>query len=237
MFDRNPLLPLTADKYRAREYVTRVLGAARAAEVLVPLFHVTDDPDTIPFDDLPGPCIVKPNHGSGWTVIVDQNGPARKDVVEACRRWLETPYGIPQLEWAYRDIERRILVEHLLQDERGGVPTDYKFFMFDGECAFVQVDEGRFGRHTRGLFSPAWKRFRASHKYPPCGNLERPPHLEEMLAVAGKLGAGFDFVRVDLYSTLKGIFFGELTHYPATGVGRFTPRSFDFWLGERWRIG
>ena len=33
------------------------------------------------------------------------------------------------------------------------------------------------------------------------------------------------------------MFFGELTHYPAAGFGRFDPPSFDLELGSHWDVG
>ena len=46
---------------------------------------------------------------------------------------------------------RRVIVEELLAGAGGGVPDDYKFFVFHGRCAFVQVDTGRFGASHAGL--------------------------------------------------------------------------------------
>jgi hypothetical protein len=39
-------------------------------------------------------------------------------------------------------------VEELLAGADGGVPDDYKFFVFHGTCCYVQVDRGRFGNRT-----------------------------------------------------------------------------------------
>jgi TupA-like ATPgrasp len=52
-----------------------------------------------------------------------------------------------------------------------------------------------------------------------------------MLAIAAELGAGFDFIRVDLYDIDGEVFFGEVTPYPDSGLGRFLPASFDTELG------
>jgi hypothetical protein len=42
---------------------------------------------------------------------------------------------------------------------------------------------------------------------------------------------------VDLYSLHDDVFFGELTHYPAAGTGRFNPREFDLVMGSYWHVG
>jgi len=41
---------------------------------------------------------------------------------------------------------------------------------------------------------------------------------------------------VDLYNVDGGIFFGEFTLYPASGLYRFEPATFDLALGEKWRL-
>ncbi|MCJ7657281.1 MAG: glycosyl transferase, partial [Candidatus Atribacteria bacterium] len=51
--DRNPLLPITADKYKVRSYIKEVLGEEKAKEILIPLLYVTDQSETIPFERLP----------------------------------------------------------------------------------------------------------------------------------------------------------------------------------------
>ena len=34
------------------------------------MYWVTKDPANIPFDELPQKFVVRPNHGSGWIVLV-----------------------------------------------------------------------------------------------------------------------------------------------------------------------
>ena len=53
-----------------------------------------------------------------------------------------------------------------------------------------------------------------------------------MIRVAEKLASDFNFVRVDLYNVNGKIVFGELTFYPGSGYGKFTPDSYDFEFGK-----
>ena len=57
-----------------------------------------------------------------------------------------------------------------------------------------------------------------------------------MLELAEKLSKPFDHVRVDLYDLNKKIYFGELTHYTASGTIKLDPSSYDFELGKHWKI-
>ena len=57
-----------------------------------------------------------------------------------------------------------------------------------------------------------------------------------MLRIAEQIGAGFDFLRVDLYLTPKGVAFGEVTPYPGSGLMKFDPKGFDQELGAAWTL-
>ena len=57
-----------------------------------------------------------------------------------------------------------------------------------------------------------------------------------MLEIAEALGAGVDFVRVDLYCLERRVVFGELTNYPLAGRAAFEPAEFDRWLGGWWTL-
>jgi len=57
-----------------------------------------------------------------------------------------------------------------------------------------------------------------------------------MINLAEKIGAPFDFVRVDLYSPPQGILFGEATFYPGSGLQPFIPEDWDNEFGEPWKI-
>ena len=58
-----------------------------------------------------------------------------------------------------------------------------------------------------------------------------------MLALASKLSADFDFVRVDLYNCHGEIHFGELTFTPVAGRFCFKPDDWDITLGRKWNFG
>lgn len=232
--DRNPLLPLTSDKYLVRSYLEETLGQKKAAALLVPLLHVTDKPETIPFDRLPQSYIVKANHGSGRNLIVENDNKSRAEILAHCRLWLSTPYGLRQNEWAYLKIRRLIVVEELLKDQEGNPPLDIKFFMFHGHCGYIRVSTD--GSRTFSCYDREWSFLplvKDEKKQGPV--LARPANLDAMLSLANEISQPFDFVRVDLYTSREKIYFGELTHYPRSGrVG--IPHWFDLELGSLWRL-
>ena len=238
--DRNPLLPIVADKYRVRDYLRSVLGVKEAEKFLIPLLYVTDNPETIPFDDLPEEYIIKANHSSGANIIVEKGNPVdRQQIIAQCKKWLNQPYGLFKHEWAYQSIDRKIVIEQLLRDEDGELPKDYKFHMIYGKCLMIQVNQGRFyDKQSRclTLFNENWSKYDVFWEYPPADAIQCPNSLNLMRLLAEKLSTPFDYVRVDLYSIGQQIYFGELTNYPTSGMALVRPVSFDFELGAKWQL-
>lgn len=237
LFDRNPLLPVTSDKFAVRQYVRDTLGAEEGDSVLIPLLHASADPGTIPFDRLPDEYIIKTNHDSGGHVIVRKGDVVdRKAIVRKFKGLLMRPYGALKQEWAYWPISRKVIVEELLRGEDGDLAQDYKFHVFHGTCRFIhttpKVNGERSGK--RSLFTPAWEQLAVGWKHAQGPYVPPPQGLVEMVRIAERLAAPFDYVRVDLYTVSGRIYFGELTHYHGSGRERFNPESFDFEAGEWW---
>lgn len=240
IYDRNPLLPILADKYRVRDYLKNTLGQDRADKILIPLLYVTDIPETIPFDELSGEYIIKANHGSGTNIIVSSDEkPDRRKIISACKEWLRHPYGFKKHEWAYRDIPRKIIVERLMRDETGNLPADYKFHMFHGKCEMVQINQGHFAdkdNRTLSLYDQDWKKFDVFWEFKSADHVIKPDNFDAMLELAKELSEPFDYVRIDLYSIRDQIYFGEFTFYPTSGQASVKPKEFDFSIGEKWTI-
>lgn len=237
IYDRNHLLPITADKYQVRTYLKEVLGEEKAKEILIPLLYVTDQPETIPFERLSSDFIVKVTHGSGLNIMVENGDFNQEEIIKNCRRWLKTPYGFEKLEWAYQPIKRKIVIETLLHDDDGNIPKDFKFHMFHGKCKLVHIVFNRINNLSRSYFDEKWNFLSVKRPdYPQGQKIEKPKNYEIMLALAEKLSKPFDYVRVDLYELNGKIYFGELTHYPDSGILKFEPSSFDFELGKYWKI-
>lgn len=53
-----------------------------------------------------------------------------------------------------------------------------------------------------------------------------------MKEICRKLAKNIPFVRIDLYVIDNDIYFGEITFYPASGIGKFTPMDWDAKLGK-----
>jgi hypothetical protein len=227
---RTDLMTLTADKFLVRDYVSRKVGSRYLNE----LYWVGADVAAIPFDVLPPAFVIKTNHASQTTVVVhDKEDIDRPQLQRQLATWLKYNYYLSGRQWAYKNIDRRIVVEKLLLDQRGEVPTDYKFFCFNGEAKFVQVDMERFADHRRDFYDLAWKRLPFRLIYNRAGaEISKPKNLRVMREVAESLAEGFPFVRVDLYDLGDEVVFGEITHYPESGYGKFVPSEYGALIGE-----
>lgn len=238
--DRNPLLTFTADKFTARIFVKQMLGPETAKQILIPLLFVGNDPEAIPFDQLPENFIVKANHGSKMHVIVKGDKQQQQEQIKyQARKWLRTAYGIFHYEWAYRNIKPCILIEELLQTRDGQLPLDYKLYCFHGKCKVIRISENRFAEEDHALYYDIdWNLMDVDNPgYPKSlQTFEKPANLKKLIQTAELLSRKFDAVRIDLYNVDGHIYFGEFTHYDASGMGRFDPQSFDFELGGFWEI-
>lgn len=226
------LFTKVADKWKVREYVREKVGD----DILNQIYHVTDNPSTIPFEDLPSKFVVKATHGTSWNIVVtDKSEEDFESIKKKCRKWLSHRFGEGTAEYWYPRIEPKIIVEKYIDVEDRKVPLDYKFFVFDGDAKFVHVDLDRMTQHKRRFYEVPWEPMEFTFKYPMARKIEAPPRLNEMIGIAEKLGDDFDFVRVDLYNPSEDvILFGEMTLAPEAGKGRFSPVDWDFKMGSYW---
>ena len=240
LFARKVTLPRSVsfapwvDKHLAKESVTKALhGNDVQCNVARTLHYATSADDAFFNGELPR-CVVKGTHGSGMTILIESPRHLTADEKAQMRRWLTVDYFWGSREPSYRHLKPGIIAEEFLPCD-GLVPEDYKFFCFKGKVAFIQHDTGRYIDHRRCLYSPSWERLPVSlqhHSYDEVA--EAPKDLTAMLAIASKLSEQQNFVRVDLYQTRAGVYFGEMTFFPGSGLEVFKPISFDMDVYQRW---
>lgn len=226
----NPNYTLCADKFRVRQYIADKIGE----KYLTPCIGIYDSVEEIDFEKLPFRFVIKPTHGFGEVLICkDKSQLDWKKESRKIRSWLkENQYDMTG-EWQYKDIKPKIICEELLEENI----NDYKFFCFSGQPMYIQVDYDRFINHKRQMFDVNWNRIDCSLCYPSDDQrLERPAQLEEMLEICKVLSEGFEFVRVDLYSSKGKVYFGELTFTPGNGMDKFMPYMWDEKFGALWQL-
>lgn len=231
LFDRRPVLTRLAGKLEVRDYALERTGDAG---LTVPLVGSARDAAEFATLRLPPAFIMKPNHLSGYSHI--HKGPQAPDIAAlgaTCAAWTARA---GRTEWPYAGVRRTVVIEPLMLDE-GRVPCDYKLYCYAGVPRFIQVSTGRFdpGGARYDLFLPDWtwldwRIYARNAEVRP----ERPALLEELVAVAARLSAGLDFVRVDLYAYGGRVLLGEMTTVPNRGTLWLDPPEVDAILGAPW---
>ena len=228
---RNGLMPIVGDKYEVRKYLKdRGFGY-----LLNQLIAVYDTIDAFSPSNLPEKFVLKATHASGWNFIVKD----KKKVKWWIRKkhmnyWLHNDIEWNGRDWHYGEMKPRIICEKYLEDESGGL-MDYKFFCFNGEPRFLQVNIDRgLSTSTQNYYDLEWRLlpFGKSHPHNPNKIIPKPRRLDKMIELAKDLSAPFPFVRVDLYQSGGCIYFGEFTFFPCSGMPDFIPSDYDRIVGE-----
>jgi hypothetical protein len=224
------------DKLTVREYVERKLGERH----VIPLLAVPETFTKEVFDALPNSFVMKANHGSSYVKVVrDKSTTSYKELQDLANYWLSLDFYKIARESHYRRIKPRVFFEHLLLDQSGKIPADYKLHCFGGRTGrptvYILVISDRFGSETRGdVYDVDWNHLDIAIGYYERSPLPapRPQNLDAILSAAAKLCEDFDYVRVDLYAPDNQVYFGELTFTPGAGVLPFTPDEIDYEWGR-----
>ena len=235
MNNRKPEYTIMVDKYAVKEYVANIIGK----QYIIPTLAGWGKKEEI--DCLPNQFVLKTTHGGGGCdVIVCKD--KRKFDKEAALVKLTTSLTSDLFkkfrEWPYKNVPKRIIAEKFMQvenAEEGSDLKDYKFFCFNGKVRFFKIDFDRFVEHHANYYSPDGKLlpFGEADLPPVPSHVENmPENLAEMIQLAEKLSVEQSFLRVDFYNINGLIYFGELTFYPASGMGTFTDENIDLQLGS-----
>ena len=235
--NRKPEYTRMVDKLAVKEYVAGIIGE----EYIIPTLGVWDKPEEIDWESLPDQFVLKTTHGGGGGGVVicrDKKTFDRWKAIEKLTESLNSDIYKSFREWPYKDVPKRVIAEKFMTPERNPASVgllDYKFFCFNGKVRFFKVDFGRFVEHhanyydTDGNLLPfGEKDFEPDSTYP----IELPDNLSEMISLAERLSENEPFLRVDFYNVKGNIYFGELTFYPASGMGKWTCEDADYVIGK-----
>lgn len=224
--DRNPLMPLCADKYEVRDYV-KEHGCGQYLNDL--LWHGAD-PSQIPFNELPERYVVKVTHGSTFNVLVDGKKPVKRDeVVAKCRKWLKAKFLPCYGEWFYGrsgGVEPSIVVERFIESDSDCGLDDYKVFVMNGKAVLTLVCTGRTANaHYEDCFDNDWNLIEGVDMGEERSGKEisKPACYDEMIAAAEKLAAPFNHARVDFYIAGGGSYLRRNHIYVGIGLRQIPP--------------
>ena len=229
---RNEEYTKLVDKYRVKQYITKLIGE----EYVIPTLGVWNNVDDIDFKSLPEKFVLKCNNDSGGIVICKN----KKDFDEAkAKSFLKERlknngywYG---REWPYKNVKPCIIAEKYMEDSISKDIKDYKFFCFNGSMELFDIDIDRFIEHRanyydrNGNFLPFGKTY-----CPPdyTKKIEMPKNLDKMIELAETISHNTVLSRIDFYEIDGQVYFGEITFYPGSGFSPFTDEKWDYKLGD-----
>ncbi len=235
LYDRKPEYTRMVDKVGAKEYVASLIGK----EYIIPTLGVWDRPEDIDLESLPNQFVLKCSHNSGGLFICKDKSKVSeeewKNVKKRLSKSLKTNFYLLFREWPYKNVERKILAEKYMVDESGYELKDYKFFCFNGRVEYCKVDFDRFSEHHANYYDPFWTLQSWGEKdFPPKydKSIPCPENFDKMMELANLLAKNIPFARIDFYNIKGRTYFGEITFYPATGMGKFTTKETDVQLGR-----
>lgn len=237
LYDRNPQYTKMVDKYRAKKYVSSLIGD----KYIISTLGVWDKFDDINFDALPQQFVLKCTHDSGGLIICRDK--SKLNIDEARRKinaCLKQRYFWIAREWPYKNVKPRIIAEKYMESESDQELTDYKWFCFNGEPQFLYISHGLANHETATIdfYDIQHNRmpFKRTDYKSSTTDAPKPRCHSEMIEVAKKLSKDIPFVRIDLYEINGKVYFSEITFSPCAGWLPFDPPEWDLTLGKYIRL-
>lgn len=240
LYDRRPEYTTMVDKYAVKDYVAGIIGK----DYIIPTLGVWDNPDDIEWDKLPDQFVLKTTHGGGGKsvfVCKDKSTFDKEGVVQELKKSLNVDIYRMLKEWPYKNVVKRVIAEKYIEPRPDikDLP-DYKWYCFNGEPKYCQVIQNRSEKETIDFFDTEWNHQVFVGLNPAAGPAAGPAavspacpaHLETQIRIAKELSKGMPFSRIDLYELEEGTYFGEITFYPASGLGEFSPQDYNYILGK-----
>ena len=240
LYDHNPFYVDLVDKYAVKEIVGKKIGENH----IIPTLGFWDRAEDIEWDKLPDRFVLKTTHGGGNNGVVicrDKNSFDKDMAIKKLSEGLRHNSYLYGREWPYKHVKRRIIAEQYI-DPTPNVKdlTDYKWYCFNGVPKYCQVIQNRSTKETIDFFDTDWNHQEFVGLNPVSGPMvemavvapSRPNRLDTHLRIARELSKDIPYARIDLYETGEKTYFGEITLYPMSGLGLFSPEQYNDILGQ-----
>lgn len=240
LYNRQPEYTMMVDKLKVKQYVADRIGD----EYVIPVLGVWDKPEDIDFDLLPNRFVLKTSHGGGGVGIFickDKNTIDCKKAIETMRESMKQDIYKTSVEWPYKNVPKRIFAEQYMEERPDvkDLPV-YKWYCFNGEPKYCQVIIDGHTKETIDFFDADWNHQEFVGLNPTADKSivfpERPINLETHLHIARELSKSMPFSRIDLYEIKEKTYFGEITLYPVSGLGMFSPDQYNEILGAMLKL-
>ena len=234
LYDHNPLYTTLVDKYSVKKWVAEKIGD----QYVIPTLAVWEKPEDIEWDTLPDQFVLKTTHGGGNIGVVickDKSGIDKSQAIKKLNYSMRQDAYTALREWPYKNVQKRIIAEKFVEDQKTGELRDYKFFCTNGVVRALFIATGRQTNKEPyfDYYDADFNHLDLRQCHPMSGRqIEKPVCFEEMKRIASILSTGIPQVRVDLYEVNNRVYFGEMTFFHHGGVVPFHPESWDYTWGD-----
>ncbi|MDH5739718.1 MAG: hypothetical protein OEY77_05270 [Nitrospira sp.] len=211
----SPLRRHVSDKEYCKLYTEEKIGRGTTPPTICVL-RTADEVER--YRPLAFPCVIKPTNSSG-RVIIARSENEYITALPRIKNWFHEDYFLSDLEKNYATLDRKVIVESYIDDS---FSLEGSVHCLRGEPKLVSLID----RYTkmRQTFDIDGRPLGVSLYYP---LQEFEPaswdFLPGLLSQSRILSAEFSYIRVDFFTDMKRVLFGELTNLPAGGIGRFYP--------------
>lgn len=205
------------DKIEAKKIVKNICGDDISVASII---RILDNPTDISETDLNVNNMIKASHGSGWNINISHETTVNS-VKPMLLRWNRS-YSITERQYTY--IKPRFFIEQKVNGPAGNADV-FMFRCIHGQPVSIGVKRGNIQNSYDIYWNPVAK--------VEIAGVEKPQHLDKMLALARLLSSPFEFVRIDFYYVGGVIYFSEYTFTPAAGAQIF-PMNLEEEFGAMW---
>ena len=234
LYNRRPEYTKMVDKDAVKGYVASKIGEKH----IIPTIGIWDTVENIEWEKLPEKFVLKTTHGGGGggVIVCNKENLNREEIQLKLKKALKGDIYKGYREWPYKNVPHRIIAEKYLSPYPNEELTDYKWYCFNGIPKYCQVIRDRHTQETIDFYDTDWNLMEFVGLNPNVKNgktpVSKPKNLIEQIRIATELSKNIPFLRVDLYEVNDKVYFGELTFFPASGLGKFTPKEWDIKLGD-----
>ena len=239
LYNRRPKYTTMVDKYAVKQYVSKLIGE----EYIIPTLGIWTRVEEIDWESLPNQFVLKTTHGGGSGGVVICKNKTDLDKIGASKKLqhsLNSDIYRNYREWPYKNVPKRIIAEKYMKESisqsEDSELADYKFYCFNGTPTYCQVIRDRNTNETIDFYDMEWNHMPFVGLNPVIGNglnpVKKPLLLNKMIEICHTLSINIPFSRIDLYVIDEKVYFGEITFFPASGIGTFTPTEWNYKLGK-----
>lgn len=236
LYYEDPVMSRCADKVLFKEYIKEKLGEGYTAKT----YNVWEKAEEVNLRDIPEQCAIKSNcssDGCNIMLITDKSQIDFDKVENEIKtNWFDRlKLHTNSFANYYYKVKPKVYIEEYLEEA-----DDYDVLCFHGEPRFVYVKTEHFNNginrevgYPMSFYTTDWKYIDAKYKeIPTQKNINKPPHLEEMLEISRKLSKEFPFVRVDFFENGGKLYIAEFSFAPWAGLRAYEPEAMDYEMGK-----